>query len=865
MKCLELNGEWELTWTEPEAQPQVESAAWYPAQVPGEVHLDLYRAGVIPDPYFGTNFFKCEWMEKSDFWYRKTFHLPEDFVDTRMLLKFEGLDTFATIWVNGSEVAQTRNMFIPYEFEIGEHLQAGASNTITVRLSGPISFVKRGVQFPHLPIDVSRVPVTFNMPWRLYSRKMQMSYGWDNVPRMVTTGIFRPVQLWSYAAAKIEDLHLVSRVEERDATVSVSFKADVPAATASHLTAHFHMVEEDGKLVAEANLTPDADGVFRMEAHIAEAKLWWPFQLGKPHLHQVKVTLRDGDRVLDERQLSYGIRSVRVVTEPATKRIVDYRIGTVDNRPVGMDGGFIRAWGKVPLDPPQEVDVHPFRLEINGQPIFIKGVNWQPADNFLPNVSGQKYEILLRRVREANLNLVRIWGGGVPEDDRFFDLCDRLGIFVWQDFFFACALYPQDDWFVNEVEAETIAVIKRLRNRTSLIIWCGDNEGDMANFDRGNDPIASNRITHQLIPSLVHQYDSTRYYHPSSPSGGGYPRAPWAGDKRNWGAFYPHNFYEHIRSDEGVFISEGGSYSLPSMRSIEASIPEGERWPVMGSESWYYHLGNVPGTYRAFESLMDSYISQYFGKPETLEEYIWLSQYAQGNGYKAFVEHFRSRKYDCGGFAIWKYTDAWPCGCMTLVDYHLTNKISFYYTKRASSPVLLSLKYAEDRFEVWVINDELRPVQGIVSVEAIHNQTGDAVLILSQEATVTADCATLVNEIMLTDLAPYDKHSYVLRARMTNEGSIVSQNLHYLDDIIRYSFPKSEALVTTNQTVQGQMTITVEAQTFIRNVEIDLPAADPANVTYSDNHFPMFAGEKAVVTVVVSGATELGEPVVKCR
>ncbi len=854
MKNLELDGEWKLTWTAPGEKLDFQKANWIEASVPGEVHLDLYRAGKIPDPYFGINFMKCQWMEKTDFWYRKEFSLPADFIDNKMILRFEGLDTFATIWVNDKCVDHTRNMFIHHELDISGLLNGDRNNTITVRLSGPISFVEKGENFPHLPIDVSSHPAIFNMPWRLFSRKMQMSYGWDNVPRMVTTGIFRSVSLLCYEKVRIGDVHLTNEIKDNNALLLASATID-GSDGGQVLSLQMSVVDQDGKKVAQRELSRVQAGEkqklqeFEAGVDLENARLWWPYQLGEPHLYKVTFTLYNGEQILDCRELRYGIRSVRIVTEPTEIRKVDYRIGNYDDPTLAMDGGFIKAWSKFPLESPEEVEVRPFRLEVNGQPLFMKGVNWQPADNFLPNVTNEKYEVLLRRVREANLNLVRIWGGGVPEDDFFYDLCDQLGIVVWQDFLFACGLYPQEDWFVKEVEHEVEEVIKRLRNRTCIAVWCGDNEGDMMNDDMGKDPAVSGRITHHLIPSLLKKLDSSRYYHISSPSGGGYPRSPWGGDKRNWGAFYPQDFYAHIRGDEGQFISEGGSYSLPSLRTIRTFIPESEMWPVEDSEAWYYHLGNVPGTHRQFELLMQQYIKQYFGDPQNIEQYIWLSQYAQAQGYKAFVEHFRRRKYDCGGFAIWKYSDTWPCGCMSMVDYELDNKISYYYTQRASSPLLVSLKYAEDRFEAWVINDYLQPKNGTISIDMVNLHSGEFTQLSIEEAIIEKDASVHITDIALKDIETYDKHNHVLVGRFQANGVTFSQNIHYLDDIVKYQLPEPIADVSFKQMKTNEITVMIMAKTFIKDVGILLPDVNPGLITYSDNHFPLLPGESMKVSI----------------
>lgn len=863
---LSMNGTWQLTWTVPDALPAAD-AEWIEAAVPGEVHLDLMRAGVIPDPYLGTNFRQCLWMEQSDFWFRTEISVPAD-VDRNLFLRFEGLDTFATVWVNGVEVGRTRNMFIPHEFDVRGVVHPGERNQLFVRLAGPISHVKRGPDFPQLPIDVSAVPAIFTMPWRLFSRKMQMSYGWDNVPRLVTTGIFRPVTLLAYGPARIADIHLTSAITEPDATVKATIVVE-QFSTVENLSVQLTLTDADGRRVGDHTLPLTATGddgrllECRVVLPITDARLWWPYQMGEPHLYTVDVTLTAGEAVLDRSALKHGIRSIRVVTEPAEERWVTYRVGRGVDPMAGMDGGQIGAWNKVPLDAPQPETVRPFRVEVNGRPLFIKGVNWQPPDALLPLVSDRRYEVLLERVHAANLNLVRVWGGGVPEDDRFYDLCDRLGLLVWQDFPFACALYPQEDWFAREIEVEAAAIITRLRNRASLAIWCGDNEGDMMAHDRGEDPPVVNRLSHSLLPSVLARLDPTRFYHPSSPSGGSYPRSPWAGDKRNWGAAFPRDFYAHIRGDEGRFISEGGSYSLPGLATIRAAIPEAERWPVEGSEAWYYHLGNVPGTHRGFERQLSDYVRRYFGEPSSLEDYVWLSQYAQAHGYKAFVEHFRRRRGDCGGFAIWKYADTWPCGCMSMIDYKLANKISYDYTHRACAPLLVSFRYVADSFEVWGVNDDAESWTGMLAVSLVDFQRGTVQPLVSEPQQISADSARCLTSVPITDLDASARQRHGLVAHLKQGGAVLARNLQFLDDVVRLHLPVPEAGVSNREIAPGVVEVVVHAATFVRDVDIDVPEVEPADVTLTDNHFPLLAGEIARVRVV--GPTSMPRPRVTLR
>jgi beta-mannosidase len=378
-------------------------------------------------------------------------------------------------------------------------------------------------------------------------------------------------------------------------------------------------------------------------------------------------------------------------------------------------------WTRVPLDRPTEVEVSPFLVKVNGINVFLKGFNWQNPEVLFGCESVEKVEQLLNYALYANANALRLWGGATVEIDEFYKLCSKKGLLVWQDFYYACAIYPTDHpQFQQTVAAEAADMILRLRNHTCLAMWCGDNESDMIYFDKGIDP-ASNVVNKVVLPRVLLEHDiQRRYYHPSSPSGGPYPRSDWGGDKRNWGACSPYGNYRHIRQENARLMSEGGYYVLPHMDSIRKFMPRTMEWPL-NNATWALHSGSVDTTLsaRRFLEGMEACV-RYFDTIDSLEKAVEVSQFAHAWGTKLIAERCRQRKFDCGGVLLWKLAASWPCADGMVVDYYLRALLSLEYMREAYKMVNVSITqdFADSHAdaEVYVSNDLLREMKGTLEI-----------------------------------------------------------------------------------------------------------------------------------------------------
>lgn len=648
LHTLSLNGTWKMNWTEylqntkQYASRDFDDTSWYDAAVPGDVHLDLMKVGVIPDPYIGTNVDDILWMEQKDWWYRTHIKLPREWQlkeATAVRLLFHGLDCFAVVYLDGNEIARHANMFVPLEVDVTTKLSAGNRSTLAVQLQSPIL----------APMDK---PSRCSTPWgspRQLARKAQMSYGWDIAPRLVTIGIWRPAELIFIDRARVREPWIRTLHIRTSECPSAVVRADIPVEIlrgAGNVTVVF---EFDGKIIGRAALNDEASlQQASFEWEVKEAQLWWPNGSGKQHLYpyHVVVVAPDGT-VLDERVGHFGIRTI-----------------TLDRSPT-PDGG------------------HKFMFEVNGREIFMRGWNWTPPDALFASTTPERRKELLTLARDSGANMLRVWGGGVYEAPDFYDTCDRMGLLIFQDFMFSCSQYPQDDIFLREVAIEVEHVVKMLRSHPCLAIWSGDNECD-ALYDSPQEA-QKNRINRQLIPALLKQLDPQTPYVPSSPHS---PAARRYNDENDseahlWrhGETYLHPYFMESKPK---FISEIGFLSLPDEEVLQ-SIFDGREptWPPFDL-TWQFHWSDcIRGRFfRGMAHLMRNVEACGLPPPRSLADWIEATQRLHAEALRKWVERHGARP-ECGGILLWNLCDCWPQMSDAVIAWPLRLKKSYYAAKDA--------------------------------------------------------------------------------------------------------------------------------------------------------------------------------------
>lgn len=823
---LSLGGTWQLIGTDPERGIDLSSAENIPpedaivvndASVPGEVHIDLHSAGVIPDPFYGTNAEKVQWIEDKQWWYRRWFEVDKGFLKRRTFLEFDGLDTFATIFLNGREIGRTDNMFIPHRFDVTDLIHEGA-NFLAVRFDPTAHILAQ--------MDHQNLFGCFDTP-RVNARKMQCAFGWDWTHRFVGAGIWRDVRLVSYDRLAISDVYVEPEVEGSHASVWIT--VELENHTDETLDAELHIVISLGDEIERIELLetlPPGPGIVEAVARIDEPQLWWPNGFGEQPIYKCMLGVRHQGEVQDVRETKFGIRSV----------------GFVEHDTDGSNR---------------------LTLLINGEEVFCRGANWVPADHFVSRVTPQRYRELIGLARDANFNMLRVWGGGIYEDPEFYNACDEMGIMVWQDFMFACATYQDNDEFASKVAREAEAVVRRLRNHPCIAVWCGNNECEM-NYAPDQD-WPGKRLFYEVIPNVLKRLDHTRPYRPSTPHGGRTGNDPsegtWHGG--SWFRVYlgDHKAWRHaIEEDRAPFVCEFYAQGSPQMESLKLFIPEDQLDQPTGP-AWEFHNKDNPHSGRTdgltHQQILADLTRRMMGEPASGEEFAAYSGILQGEFVKAEIEHFRREKWRISGALYWMFNDCWPAIGWSLVDYYLRPKPAYYYARRACAPVLVSFKQLSDRVQVHVTCDKrLSGVEGTLRVGVLTFDTCELKL---EEIPVSLP----PNESrMFWESEPLDKvftdpSRQCLVALLESQSRTAAKNFYFPLIFAEMQFPRPKLLVEREQTDEKRHRMTIAANGFARNVAI---LNLPAQARPSDNYFDILPGELYEVTIenlTVEQANEL--------
>ncbi len=730
---LSLNGEWRLAFRMPGAKQVTEMAA----QVPGNVVGDLTRAGIVLEPYYGTNTNLLRPFEFVDWTFRKNFRGPAVAPGERLELLLEGVDTIAEIFINGQSAGKTANMFIEHRFDITELVRREEENEITVAVVSSVNYAR---QFKR-PSFTTALPYNYE---GLFLRRPMHSYGWDIAPRVVGAGLWRGVSIETVKPDRWDELYLYThQADAKDARLILDWSFATAAETLDGFTARLTL--RSGDSVLEKEFVPRfVTG--SLDFHLPKPRLWWPLGSGEQPLYEVTLELFREGKKLDTRVWETGIRDLHLIR---TEELADDGSGE-------------------------------FKFTVNGETIFIKGSNWVPADM----THGERPERIVQGLelfKDLGCNMVRCWGGGVYEDHDFYDYCDRNGLLVWQDFMFACEMPPADEWFLAEVRREAEAVIRKLRRHPSIAIWSGDNECDEFAFYRPANmrrPPSANRITREVLKEMVNVHDPARDYLPSSPyladslwrrnTRYNSPEQHLWGPRDNWKSpFYKDN--------NAIFASEIGYHGMPCEKSIRKFIPEASLNGRIGNPDWLCHasqpFNDLEGPYSYRIKLMLDQVEGFFGEiPADLDGFIRSSQIVQAEAFKFFIENFRMKKGRKTGLIWWNVIDGWPQFSDAVVDYYYEKKLAYTYIKRAQQS--LSLMFSEP--DAWcltlhAVNDRPRPVAGTFRVTDLD--TGK--LEMEGEFTVPANGGGVVDRLRVCQ-----GHQRMLLIEWECEGENMAN--HYL-------------------------------------------------------------------------------------
>ncbi len=760
-----------------------------PAQVPGCVHTDLLRAGVIPDPFLDLNETQVQWVALADWRYETTFAWPDDDSRGRTDLVFEGLDTIAAVELNGVLVARTANMHRTYRFDLSGLLQT--ENHLMVTFESPVRAADRASEV------LGRRPHTLTHPYNAI-RKMACSFGWDWGPDLATSGIWRPVSLQTWSTARLASVRPLVAMAGAQATVGVCVEVQRDDGADSDLPVRARVGDHLEHGIVRAGETTTI-----VPVTVPEPRLWWPAGYGEQPLYQVKVEL-GGTQVLDHWEGRVGLRTVALRTE-------DDADGT----------GFV--------------------LAVNDQPILVKGANWIPEDSFLDRLTPQRYARRLTDAVDAGMNLLRVWGGGIFESDVFYDRCDEMGLLVWQDFLFACAAYAEEEPLRSEVEAEARDNIARLVGHPSLALWNGNNENlwgyvDWQWQERLDDRSWGWGYYTDLLPRLVAELDGTRPYCPGSPWSprpGMHPNDPAQGSTHLWEVWNQLD-YAAYRNYRPRFVSEFGWQGPPSWTTLTDSVHDDPLTPE--SPGVLAHQKAADGNLK-----LERGLSPHLPQPAGTADYHWAMQLNQARALALGLEHFRSLAPSCSGAVVWQLNDCWPVVSWSLVDSAGRRKPAWYAVRKAFAHRLLTVQPEPDGLAVHVCNDHREIWQARIMVQRCRF---DGTVLAAHETTMDVP-ARANRSLRLTDelSIPGDPASELLVVT----GDAVDRAWWFFVEDRDAALPPP-ALTATMTTGSPGYQLHLVAQSLVKDVTLLVDKAAPDAVA-DQALLTMLPGEQTTVAV----------------
>lgn len=780
------------------------TALWHPASVPGTVHTDLLNNKLIKDPFYADNEKDQQWIETVDWEYKTTFTCDKNLLQNKQIdLFFEGLDTYAKVYLNDSLILSAQNMFRSWNVSIKKFLKTGANNLHIVFESS----IKKA------KIEAEKLAYTLPEGERTFTRKAQYQYGWDWGPRFVTCGIWKPIRLISWNEIKIE--HINYDIEELNETqAKINFEI-------------YYEAKENGEYrveIGEAKNKKSENIVFEsgkkqvtIEYTINKPKLWWCNGMGEQNLYSFAITFRKHETNVAKNSLTLGLRTMELVQQQG------------------------------------EENQRSFYFVLNGKPVFMKGANYIPGDNFLPRINTADVESDLALVKEANMNMLRVWGGGVYGSKEFYDACDKAGILVWQDFMFAGAMYPGDGNFLSNVKEEVKEQCLNLKNHPSLALWCGNNEIDEAwnnwgwqkqfKFSANDSTRIWNdykKLFHEIIPEVKNRCDSKTPYWPSSPSiGWGHKESLQSGDSHYWGVWWGNEPFESYNTKVGRFMSEYGFQSMPDMRTINKFAPKEQMnfsFPAIKS-----HQKHKTG----YETIR-TYMERDYKIPTGFENYVYVSQLLQRDGMQIAIEAHRRSKPQCMGTLFWQLNDCWPVTSWSAIDYYKKPKAVYYDLKNSFAKTFISVVKQNEDLQIFMGTDSIDRFEAVVNI-TLKDFSGRTLFKKEIKTQLNSGYSTSIPMIQQEFSFCNTKESY-----LNIELIAASKKLAFK----RYFFvkPRDMNLVPTKINIlkTDNFTYVISSSTFAKDVYL---YSETGEYTLSDNYFDLEAGQTKTIKMTTQKGT----------
>lgn len=788
MKIQSLNGQWTLL----SADDQSFSV---PAQVPGVVHTALIEQEIIPDPFYRDNEKLQFWVGETDWIYTRQFNVDSALMSHQhVLLRCHGIDTIATIAINGQELASTENMYRTYEFDVKDFLKSG-DNSLSITFASPMKYsrqqeAERGI-LPTWSVGDHRIN------GGNYIRKEPSNFGWDWGPMLVTSGIWKEIELVAFDTARISDVQILQ--DHSANKVDLTLNLAVERLNDTAITALVR-VSDGSSVVAEAS-AEIKQNKSQLRLQIDNPRLWWIAGMGEQPLYQVEIILQSDSQELDKVKKQIGLRTLQL------DRHAD-------------------EWGES------------FQFTINGIPFFAKGANWIPGDVFVSRMSRADYEKMIHPALDANMNMLRVWGGGIYESEDFYDICDELGIAVWQDCIFACGTYPTYDAdFMANVRAEAVDNMRRLHHRASLALWCGNNEIEqglagpewtartMSWEDYG-------KLFDDLLAEVAREVSPQTDYWPGSPHSPSPDRDwrdPSCGDVHLWAVWHGREPFEWYRTNLHRFVSEFGFQSFPEPK-ITAEYASAEDQNITSYVMEYHQRSGIGN------STIIHYMLDWFRLPDSFEKLIWLSQIQQGMAMKYAVEHWRRNMPRTMGTLYWQLNDLWGGPTWSSLDWRGNWKALHYMTKNFYAPLLIS--GVEDsknyRVDIHVTSDANESTTATIRWQLI---TVDGESLLNDELSVTiparsSHCIFVVDVKELVE--KQGSRNVLVWLELLVDNQVVSDNLVLFERPKHMELSKQGISTKLESNSDGTQVLVLSSDDPALWVWIE---SDVEGITYSDNFF----------------------------
>lgn len=769
----------------------------YEAHVPGNNYSDLLAAGLIPDPFYADNEKKLQWVDEENWKYKLRF-TPDDqlFEQDSIFLVMKGLDSYADIMLNDMHLLSTDNMFREYRISVARLLKKG-ENKLEILFRSPLSINKeKAAALPYqLPDN------------RVFTRKAPYQLGWDWGPELVCCGIWQPIYLEAATDFILKNLSISTlEISDKKAKMLASVQIDV----FTENSIDFQLASDGGIVDAkfERNLEPGSHLV-SFEFEIQEPRLWWPAGYGAQELYAFSLTASAG-RNKEQLASKTGIRTSELIQEPDS-------YGTS------------------------------FYLKINGLPIFAKGANYIPQDNLLNRVDSSRYQKLFERTSDANMNMLRVWGGGIYENDYFYQLADEHGILIWQDFMYACAMYPGDSAFLYNAKQEADYQVSRISTHPSVALWCGNNESDNGWKDWGwqkqygySQEDSSSIYTDYknlfegILPAAVKNFAPGIPYHPSSPTfGWGHPESLTQGDSHYWGIWWGMEDFERYNEKTGRFMSEYGFQGAPDKELLKKYIPEDQLQvynPVLLA-----HQKHPTGN-----QTIDSYMKRYLPLPASFDEWLYLSQVLQAYGMEAGIRYHRMKKPFCMGTLYWQLNDCWPVISWSGLDYEYNKKALHFRAAEAFQTIMPWVSATDEKITIGINSDSPKSVEGRLLISKI-NSKGNVALI--KDSLILLDALSNNTQLSLSrrELISSTAEELIYVCFQRSDDNLQFEYLHY--------FERPLDLELDNSTIHLGMqvkndTIVLSSDILIKNICI---SSTHRNLELDNNYFDMIPGKEYCV------------------